>query len=174
MVETLSECSANQTCIECYGLAALQGVNVTEVNGCETANTSCAAYSAISSIEDEEEYDIPNVSSETALCQLSTVQCDYVYYEGVSSITGQVIYEVEPASCLLIHWWVIPIIVVGGLVAIGLAILVAAYLILRWLDYRELKHFQKEVLEADFSKHVNLAYQPPTMTYNNPLHGKPI
>ena len=174
MLETTSECSANQTCIECFGMAALQEVNVTEVSGCKAANISCAAYSTISSVEDEEEYDITNTIGSITVCQLSTVQCDYMYYEGISSITGQVIYEVEPASCLLIPWWVIPVIVMGSLIVIGLIILLVAYFILRWLDYRELKHFQKEVLEADFSKHVNRAYQPPIVTYKNPLHGKSI
>ena len=172
VVDTLSECNANQTCIECYGMAASQGVNVTEVSGCETANTSCAAYSAISAVENSEDYTIPNSVGSISECELSTVQCNYVYYQGISSITGQAVYEVEPASCLLIPWWTIPIIVIGGLILLGLAILVIAQIILRWMDYRELKNFQKEVLEADFTKHVNRAYQPPTVTYNNPLHGQ--
>ena len=149
-------------------------MNVTEVSGCETANVSCADYSAISSVEDEEEYVIPNTLGSTTVCLLSTIQCDYVYYEGVSSITGQILYKIEPASCLLIPWWVIPLIVVGSLIVIGLIILIVTYFILRWLDYHELKRFQKEVLEADLSKHVNCAYQSPTVTYENPLHGKPI
>ena len=174
MVETAFECSADQACIECFGKAALEGVNVTEISGCETTNTSCTAYTAISSVKDEEEYDITSTLGSTTLCHLSTVQCDYVYYEGVSSITGQVIYEVEPASCLLIPWWAIPVIVVGSLIMIGLFILVVAYLILQWLDYRELKYFQREVQKADFSKHVNRAYQSPLVTYKNPLHGKPM
>ena len=172
MVETASMCSADQTCIECFGLAGLQGVNVTEVSGCETLSMTCDTYSSISFIQDEEDYEIPNTSDSSTLCQLSTVQCNYLYYEGVSNITGQVIYEVEPASCLLIPWWAIPVIVVGSLVVISLTILIVTYAILRWLDYRELKSFEKEVLEADFSKHVNRAYQPPTVTYKNPLHGK--
>ena len=172
MVEAASECSANQTCIECFGTAALQGVNVSEVSGCETANTSCAAYSFLSSVENGEDYSIPNTVGDTIECQLSTIQCDYVYYYGISSTTGEIVYEVEPASCLLIPWWAIPITVVGSLILIGVIILIVAQIILRWMDYRELKNFEKEVLEADFTKHVNRAYQPPTMTYRNPLPGR--
>ena len=155
-------------------MAALEGVNVTAVSGCETASITCAAYSAISPVEDEAEYNIANTVGSSTLCLLSTAQCDYVYYEGVSSITGSVVYEVEPASCLLIPWWSVTIIVVIGLIVIGLLILVSAYLILRWLDYCQLMHFQKEVQEDDSSRHVNRAYQPLTVTYESPLQEEPM
>ena len=174
MMETTSECSANQTCIECFGTASLKGVTVSEVGGCEAANISCAAYSAISFVQDEEEYIIANTLGSTTMCQLLSIQCDYVYYEAISSITGQVIYEVEPASCLLIPWWTIPVILIGVLIVVGVTVPIVTYFILQWLHYREIKHFQKEVLEADFTKHVNRAYQSLTMTCKNPLRGKPI
>ena len=134
-VEASSECSAKQFCIECFGTAALEGVNVTEVSGCATASSACFNYSAISSVQDEEEYNISNTLCSSTLCELSTVQCDYVYYEGISAFTGVVVYEVEPASCLLIPLWTVPIILVIGLIVIGFLILVTC-VFLRWLCQR--------------------------------------
>ena len=145
-------------------------MNVNEVSGCETANTYCTAYSAISLIEDGEEYISPNFVGSTTVCQVLTVQCSYIYYEGVSPVTGRVIYEVEPASCLPIPFWAIPVIVVmGSLVVIGSMVLIAAYLILRWLDYREVKRFEKMIQTTNLAAALNPMYMSPTITYQNPL-----
>lgn len=166
-------CSADPDCVQCFGMAALLGTSVAEVSGCETASMACPAYSAIGSMEDDEEYDIPNAVG-TTLCMLSTIQCDYMYHEGVSVVTGNSVYEIEPATCLLIPWWGIPILVVSSLFLLGFIILVTGYLLLRWLDYREVKRFEKSVQEADFGALVNRAYQSPEVKYDNPLHGSAI
>ena len=167
-------CMGVDTCVTCVGDAALQGVEVESIAGCENVGTTCADYIAIDPVDNPDEYEVEGTIGSSIECPLSTIQCQYTYFQGISETTGQPVYEVQPPDCLLIPWWAIPIIIILGLFLLGVIILVVAQIILRYLDYRELKHFEKEVQEADFTKNVNPVYQAPTMTYDNPLHGKPI
>ena len=167
-------CMGQETCVVCAGDAAQQGVNVSEIAGCESVGTLCSAYNPIQPVDNPDDYEVQGSIGSSIECPLSTIQCQYTYFQGISPVDGTPRFDVQPPNCLLIPWWAIPIIIILGLFLLGVIILVVAQIVLRWLDYRELKHFEKEVQEADFTKNVNPVYQAPTMTYDNPLHGKPI
>ena len=59
----------------------------------------------------------------------------------------------------------------AGVIILGVIILIIIKLCITYLDYRELKSFEKEVQAADFSKSVNPRFQAPTVTYKNVAYG---
>ena len=160
--------SADQDCIECYGKAAKDGQNAAAI-----CNSNCQSYVALERSQSSD-YEIPGtLNSSTGRCSISTVECSYIYFVG-TTISSDLLYAVEPESCLPIPIWGIAVIIIVALLIIGIVILVIIKLCLMWLDYREYKRFMYDVNNADKTLQSNPVYQDPITHVDNPLHGKPI
>ena len=159
--------SADESCIECYGTAADNKQDV------DVACSNCAGYILLDDTQSSS-YEIPGtVNGSTDVCTHSTTECSYNYYVGIS-LSSDMLYAVEPRSCLLIPIWAIAVIILVGLLIIGIIVIVIIKLCLMWLDYREYKRFMYDVNSANKSTQSNPVYQNPITHVDNPIHGKPV
>ena len=156
-----------QDCVTCFGQAVSENVNPEDV--CPSMYSSC--LSANFMIQDEDSGD-DYAEYETAMCSIpASIECDYHYFVAVNS-SGSSIYVVEAKKCLLLPVWVIILIILVGLIITGIAILFLAKGFVRYLDYREVKKFKKELRSGNVTEHNNPMYQKPATTYENVMYEK--
>ena len=141
--------SADDGCIECYGEAAKDGSDAISV-----CNPSCQRYIALDNAESSN-YQIPGTLNNTRECSHSTTECSYVYYVANDLSSGELVYAVEPRSCLPIPIWAIAVIIIVGLLIIGVIVLVIIKLCIMWLDYREYKRFMYNITHSLRNKDIN-------------------
>ena len=167
----VTNCMGIDDCIICAGDAAQQGVNLTELARCESLGSSCATYFSIpEGVDNPDEYEIQGTIGSSIECMISSDMCQYTYFQGISVSTGQPVYEVVPPSCLLIQWWAIPIIIIFGLFLLEVVIVVAGQIILRWLEYQELKHLLEKVQVMNINKKASPVNQACTVTLDDPIY----
>ena len=162
-----ASCDAEQSCVLCLAVLGQQANDHARL----CPHPSCVDYVAVS-ISPPENYTIPgSMPGSTSRCTgIRDDQCTYVYYIAHGS-NGSTLRVVGPPSCLLLPPWAIAVATLAGVIIIGVILLIIVKLCLMYLDYRELKSFEKEVKEADFSKNVNPMFQAPTVTYKNVAYG---
>ena len=171
-VQVENECFADDQCIECFGAAAMGQVNVTAISGCENVQSVCPGYSTLDPVEGTDDtYDFSGVLIfSLAECSTGNIQCQYNYFQAISESDGTYVFMVEPASCLGIVWWAIPIIIIAALIAIGLVALILFIGTLRYLDYLQVKRFEKAVKGCQHTSKSNPVFEAAVKTYENPLH----
>ena len=158
--------SANQDCIKCYGEAAKDGEDAAV-----TCSSDCQSYITLNSSQSSS-YEIPGaVAGSTSDCSISTTECTYDYFVG-TTVSSELIYAVQPRSCLLIPIWAIGVIIIVVLLVIGAIILVIIKLCIMWLDHREYKRFMYDVNKTNIPTQSNPVYQDPITHIDNPLHEK--
>nr|QAU32677.1 integrin beta [Ephydatia muelleri] len=99
-------------------------------------------------------------------CPISSGECTYSYD---LSPDNQVIRMNQVCSFAA---WKIIVIVICGLLFLFVVICAIIKIILVILDYVEVRRWEKELKEADFSKNQNPLYQSPEMQYTNVAYGK--
>ena len=157
---TQASCDADTSCILC--LAKQQ----------QCSQPLCTNYLTID-VSPPEGYQIPG-STEGSTNKCSDIrddQCTYDYYIAYSN-NGSTLVVVGPPSCLLLPPWAIAVVTLAGVILIGVILFIVVKLCLVWLDYCELKRFENEVKEADFSKNENSMFQAPSVTYKNVAYGQ--
>ena len=155
--------SADESCIECYGEAA--------DNKQDGIACNCVGYILLDDTQSSS-YEVPRtVNGTTRECTHSTTECSYNYYVGIS-LSSDMLYAVEPRSCLLIPIWAIAVIIIVGLLIIGVIVIVIIKLCIMWLDYREYNRFLYEIRNHDKSTQSNPVYQNPITHVDNPVHEK--
>ena len=98
---------------------------------------------------------------------LQSGDCIYIY--SIVSSTG--IQAVRTPECQIAVWKII-MIVIGGLLFLFIVICVIVKIVIVALNYVELKRWEKELKEVDFSKNENPLYQNPETLYTNVTYGK--
>lgn len=90
-----------------------------------------------------------------------------------------IVLEQQPQVCvdvgainLPFPAWVFTFIVIGVLLILGVILFVLIRVIISILDYLEVKRWERETKDADFSKNQNPLYQSPEMKYENVAYGR--
>lgn len=104
--------------------------------------------------------------------------CGHEYYVLRNETTFLILSINErtcPASDLLsIPVWALALIILGALLLLGLIILIIVKVLFLILDYQEVKRWQREAREADFSKNQNPLYLSPESKFENVAYGRPM
>ena len=144
--------------------SVMWGLNFSPLTICPEMYSFCLSTYFMIQGDDYAEY-------ETVMCSLqASTECDYHYFVPLNSL-GSSVYVVEPNKCLPLPVWAIFIIILMALIIIGVVILALTKVLLMYLDYRELKGFKYELMNAEFTKFRNPVYQKPTVTYKNVIYG---
>lgn len=113
---------------------------------------------------------VSEVPMEARSCSYQRGDCTYSYWVGSAN---DPIYVVPGRDCAFPSY-LIAIIVVAGIIVLGIILLIIIKLLFVVLDYIEVKRWQRDLKEADFSKNQNPLYQSPESKYVNVAYGKPI
>lgn len=121
-----------------------------------------------------------NISSTGECTARDANSCTHGYFLLSNDQFNTVIAVVnDPPDCpatqqfqLAIPIWAIALIILGGLLLLGILILILIKIVFLILDYMEVKRWEKEAREADFSKNQNPLYQSPEMKYENVAYGR--
>ena len=128
-------CSGLTDCILCYGKMSKQDI---ETNLCP--NLNCSNYKLLlvnGSLAGD--YQIPySIDGTTIQCELRSGECWYSYYQALDN-EGRNIVEVEPASCLLLPFWGIALLIAVCCIIFGIICLCTIKVCIIVVDYHSLK-----------------------------------
>jgi protocadherin alpha len=135
-------------------------------NGSIVCDPKCDNYDVVMLSKDEG-------SSFTQYCQFNDPydDCQFQAYYQAEGDLVHVEVEEEKICLEYIDPMLIIIGIIGGIVAIGLAILFIWKLLTTIKDEREFKKFEQETLNPDWSKNENPIFKKATSTFKNPTYG---
>ncbi|XP_062509874.1 integrin beta-1-A-like [Corticium candelabrum] len=171
-----------QTCVSCPDVCRLDGLE--ECVACSKSqggcvNSNCSSFILHETLRSEPKDDYRIISTEgpenTVRCELKNADnCIYVFYITEREIDGARIVEAlaDGLEDCPTPVDVVPIVagIVGGIFAIGLALLFIWWILMQIAAFREYKAFVKEQANASWNQTTSPLYEPPSQKYLNPTY----